>query len=193
MSCATIIYGPAGSGKTTLAEQLGSRIHGAVVPIDDVIKGVCRPNRPVFPLPTRAKDAIDIAIEYSRPILKEGTPVVFEWYFPEEHQLQKLRHGLSEFDCVIFNLKAPVEICIQRDAKRHPARRLGEATIRDVHERVSRTNVGTPVDTHKNDIPSALMGMIAYLSATQPQISARSVGLDTGKCFTPPPDSAAGL
>jgi hypothetical protein len=87
--------------------------------------------------------ANQIAVVTARPALERNRPVVVDGNFYWKGQLDHLLARLP-FPCWVFTLRAPVEVCIQRDRGRPVPH--GELAARHVHAKTTRFESGTPID-----------------------------------------------
>ncbi|MFZ3355730.1 MAG: AAA family ATPase [Thermoplasmata archaeon] len=107
-----IIRGPLGVGKTTISAALAKSIGAVVVSIDQIadsdwdggsVRLYVNANR--------------IAAARARSSLAHGTPVVFDGCFYWKTQIADLERRLL-YPHEVFTLKAPLSVCIARDASR---------------------------------------------------------------------------
>ena len=139
-----LIRGPLGVGKTTVAQLLCARLNGLYLSIDTILAehGLDAVKNGI---PARNfLRANELALPLAREALAAGQPVIFDGNFYYKSPIWHLRRSLPR-PFYIFTLKAPVEVCIQRDKGR--ARVYGEDAATWVHYLVSRFEAGTPIDT----------------------------------------------
>jgi len=75
--------------------------------------------------------------------LQKGTKVIIEGNFYWQSQIEDLIKRL-EFPHLVVTLKAPLEVCISRDAQRDTAH--GEDAVRAVYARTMAFDYGTVID-----------------------------------------------
>lgn len=139
MSTYAILRGPLGAGKTTLALALAKALGGASIAIDPILER-WKWDGGSEELFLRANQ---VAASEARPLLEEGTPVVFDGNFYWRSVIEDLE-GLLPFPHRIFDLRVPLEVCIERDRSRPLS--YGEEAVREVFAKVASFPCGTPVD-----------------------------------------------
>jgi shikimate kinase len=145
MSYHIIIRGPLGVGKSTIARALAKRLGAFYIAMDDVLKehGLdVLGNRTCIPAENFIK-ADELVLPQAKAELKKRV-VIFDGCFYHMEQLRHLEWALPSKH-VIFDLKAPLALCIQRDSKREKP--YGEAATKAVFALVSRFDYGVPIDT----------------------------------------------
>jgi predicted kinase len=146
-----IIRGPLGCGKSTIAKRLAKILKAEYVSIDKVLEehrlDKVSPDAECIPAENFIK-ANEIILPKARENLSAGKIVVFDACFyhkePIEHLIKKLKY--ANF---VFTLKAPVEVCIERDKKRQKTH--GKEAAMAVHKLVSRFDYGTVIDITKTE------------------------------------------
>ncbi len=135
-----IIRGPLGVGKSTVSARLAKAIHGAHVSIDRILdeQGLWESGRL-----SEFLRANTFAIDRARKILARGTPVIFDGNFYWRSQIEDLIGRLDDLHHVV-TLRAPLKVCIERDAQRH--RPHGREAAREVYAKVTRFEIGIAVD-----------------------------------------------
>ena len=120
MSYFIIIRGPLGIGKTTIAKKIAEILKGEYISIDDVLEknNLDKVDEKEGGIP--AKNFIkgnEIVIPKIKEKLNEGKIVIIEGCFYHKEQIEHFIQNLdaSQF---VFTLKAPLEVCIDRDSKR---------------------------------------------------------------------------
>lgn len=139
-----IIRGPLGVGKTTVAMQLCRRLDGCYISVDAILDehGL---DQVTNGIPARNFiKANELALPTARQALADGKTVIFDGNFYYKTPIWHLRRSLPA-PLTIFNLKASVEACIERDQGRE--RVYGEGAASWVHHLVSRFDVGIPIAT----------------------------------------------
>jgi hypothetical protein len=100
----------------------------------------------------RANEILMGNIDRSKPIVIDGN-------FYHKAQLENLISFLGE-DVVVFTLKAPVELCVARDAAREKS--YGEDAARVVHMFVSAFDYGTVIETAHQTAEDTAESILAY-------------------------------
>ncbi len=149
MSYFIVINGPLGCGKTTNAKKLASFLNGKYVSLDQLLKDNnledIEPDAGI-----RAGSfikALDIILPDAKRWLEDDTIVIFDGCFYHKEVLDHLLNSL-DFSSYVFTLKAPVEVCIERDKARKQT--LGEDAAKAVHNLVSQHNFGDSIDASKS-------------------------------------------
>jgi len=156
-----IIRGPLGVGKSTIAQALAKRLGAFYVSMDDVLKqhGLdVVGNRPCIPAENFLK-ADELVLPQVKAELKKRA-VVFDGCFYHKEQLRHLEWALPSKH-VVFDLKAPLDICIRRDSKRE--RPYGEGAAKAVFALVSRFDYGIVIDTTKKTPVMCVEEMMTHL------------------------------
>jgi predicted kinase len=139
-----LIRGPLGVGKTTVARLLSAQLNGCYLSIDTILEenGLDQVKNGI---PARNfLCANELALPAARTVLAAGQPVIFDGNFYYKSPIWHLRRSLPA-PFYGFTLKAPVEICIERDKGRELV--YGEDSATWVHYLVSRFEYGIPIDT----------------------------------------------
>ncbi|VVB80361.1 Putative adenylate kinase [uncultured archaeon] len=137
-----VIRGPLGIGKSTISRLLAEKINAKYFSVDKILeenkldrednnftaKDFIKANKLVL---KEIKDSLK-----ERPVIIDGN-----FYFKEaiEHLEKEIKNTR------VFNLKAPLEICISRDKSRKIV--YGEQAAKEVYALVSKFEYGTPIDT----------------------------------------------
>ncbi|MBU0540682.1 ATP-binding protein [Patescibacteria group bacterium] len=150
MSYYIIIRGPLGCGKSTIAEKLAEKLSAEYIGMDEVLEkhgfDKAPPGAPCIPTENFIK-ANEIVIPAVREKLSCGKVVIFDACFYHKEVIEHLIRNL-EFPHFIFTLKAPLEVCIERDGKR--AKTYGEDAARAVYGLVSQFDYGTNIDISRS-------------------------------------------
>jgi len=149
MSFYVIIRGPLGCGKSTLSEKVAEAINAEYVAMDRIV------DDPQLITPEKEQgyisqktfiEANEIAVGRVAKLLEKGTPVVFDGNFYWRSQIEDLISRL-DFPHYVFTLKAPMEVCIQRDAHRNKTH--GETAALVVYQKSTEFDYGTLIDVTK--------------------------------------------
>ena len=157
-----IIRGPLGCGKSTIAEKLAKILKAEYISIDKVLEEYnldkVSPDAECIPAANFIK-----ANEFVLPIIKKylegGKIVIFDACFYHKEPIDQLIQSLP-YDHYVFTLKAPVEVCIERDRKR--GKTHGEDAARAVHSLVSRFDCGVIIDVTKK-FDDVIQKILSYL------------------------------
>lgn len=146
MSYFIIIRGPLGIGKSTMAKALARILKAEYISFDKILEenGLDREDDNF--VPEDFIKANEIVLPKVKENLKKGKIVILDGNFYFKEQIEHLKKNLL-YKCYIFDLKASVETCIERDSKRE--RVYGEKAVKEVHELVSEFDYGTKINTDK--------------------------------------------
>ena len=157
-----IIRGPLGCGKSTIAENLTTLLHAEYISIDKALEenklDKVGPEAECIPVENFIK-ANEIVIPKVKEKLKTGKIVVFDACFYHKKAIDHLIQNL-EYPHYVFTLKAPIEVCIERDMKRK--KHLGEDAVRAVHILVSRFDYGAVIDASQ-PLDTTIKNILFYL------------------------------
>ncbi len=144
MSYYIIIRGPAGVGKTTVAKNLAEKINGEYISFDEILdqnklhksdgEGISKQS---------FLKANSLVLAKVKEKIDQGKPIIFDGCFYHKEQMEDLINNL-EFRHFVFDLKATLEECIERDKNR---KSIGVDSIKAVFKMVSRYDFGTAIDT----------------------------------------------
>lgn len=158
-----IIRGPLGVGKSTIAKKLADNYNGEYVDIDRILKDndldKIDENEGCIPAINFIK-ADNIILPDIRKKLNNKKIVIFDACFYQKKHIEDLIENLP-FQHYVFTLKAPVEVCIERDSKRK--KNHGELAAKAVHYLVSKFNYGTVIDTNNRTPEETLRDIITQL------------------------------
>ena len=146
MSYYIIIRGPLGSGKSTISEKLAHVLNAKHIHVDEILEkhGLDKmpPDAPCIPAENFIK-VNEIVLPEVKNLLSEGKIVIFDACFYHKEVIEHLIENLP-FEHYIFTLKAPLELCIERDSKR--TKTHGKDAAGAVHWLVSQFDYGNNVD-----------------------------------------------
>lgn len=155
MPCSTVIRGPLGVGKSTVAAALAGTIGAQHISIDRLLEEHDLEEWDEDRISLRSfLSANAIAVDQARPALDAGRPVVFDGCFYWREQLDDLVRRLGE-GLLVFTLEAPLSVCVERDGTRPLPRegamprggdRQGEQAAKDVYKLVTDVRYGLPID-----------------------------------------------
>jgi len=115
-----IIRGPLGCGKSTIAEKLAKILKAKYISIDKVLEkhklDKVGPDEECIPAANFIK-ANGFVLPVIKKFLQQSKIVIFDACFYHKEPIDHLIQSLP-YDHFVFTLKAPVEVCIERDRKR---------------------------------------------------------------------------
>lgn len=162
MSYFVVIRGPLGSGKSTLSQKLGEKLGAKVIHIDEVMDQHGLDQIPEGAPCIPAKNFIqvnEIVLPEVKAALANNRTVIFDACFYHQEVIEHLFKQISH-PGYVFTLKAPIELCIQRDKER--VKTYGEDAALAVHSLVSQLDYGTSVDV-TGSIDDALKIIVDHL------------------------------
>ncbi len=166
MSYFVIIRGPLGSGKTTIARKLATRLNASYISIDIILKKYgldqVSPDAACIPVKNFLK-ANEIVLPEAKETLRNGRIVIFDACFYHKKQIGHLIKNLP-FPHYVFTLKVPLSICIERDKKRNKT--LGKDAASAVHKLVSRFDYGKVIDASTGNINAVVREILSHLPKT---------------------------
>lgn len=149
MSYFIVIHGPLGSGKSTIAGELAVRLNAERVQLDDVLSkhGLDSHDNNEASIPAaNFIKALDFVLPDVKVSLDQGKIVIFDGCFYHKEVMDYLLVNL-QFPHLLFTLKAPLDVCIERDRSR--SKSLGEDAAKAVYTLTSRLDFGEIIDTTK--------------------------------------------
>ncbi len=161
MSYYILIRGPLGCGKSTISEEVSKRINGRHFAIDRVLDNndLLDDKEEGYISQKSFKKANEIASVDAYHLIKNGTPVVFDGNFYWKSQVDDLIERLN-FPHYVFTLKAPLDVCIERDANRDKTH--GKIAAMVVHKKSTEFDYGILIDVTK-PLQVCLDEIISYL------------------------------
>ena len=162
MTYYVIIRGPLGCGKSTIAHRLAKILNAEYVSIDKVLyeHGLDKiePAAGCIPAENFIK-ANEIVLPRVKEKLKSSKIVIFDACFYHKEPIEHLIRNLK-YPHYVFTLKAPVEVCIERDRKREKTH--GEDAARAVHKLAAKLDYGTVIDISK-PLDEAIAEILSHL------------------------------
>jgi predicted kinase len=141
-----VVRGPLGAGKTAVSERLAALLGAEYVSIDRILDepGVEEWDEKVGHYSERCfLRTSELAAERARRFLERGNPVIFDGNFYWKSQIRGLIARLP-FRHRVFTLKAPVELCVQRDG--HRATPHGREATEQVYAKSTEFDWGVGID-----------------------------------------------
>lgn len=161
MSYYIIIRGPLGCGKSTVAKKLAEKLNAEYFEIDRILdeNNLTKDTEDGYISQKSFVKANEIAVSKAKNFLEKDKPVVFDGNFYWKSQVDDLIKRLN-FPRYIFTLKAPLEICIERDREREKTH--GEAAVRAVYKKSTAFDYGISIDVTKS-LDEAVDEIISHL------------------------------
>lgn len=162
MSYYIVIRGPLGVGKTAVSQDLVARIGASYVSIDAILDepGVEEWDDGAGYYSERCfVRANEIAVGRTRSYLDHGNPVVFDGNFYWKSEIADLISRLN-FPHYIFTLKAPLELCVQRDGLRDPPH--GREATESVYAKSTEFDWGVGIDATRS-VEAVVREIASYL------------------------------
>lgn len=143
-----IIRGPLGCGKSTIAKRLAEVLNAEYIPIDRVLDGhdLTKDKEAGYISQKSFIKANEIITPKAKKNLQSGISVIFDGNFYWKSQIDDLI-GRLDFPYLVFTLKAPLKVCIQRDSLR--AKTHGEDVARAVYKKATEFDYGIIIDITK--------------------------------------------
>jgi predicted kinase len=147
MSFFVIIRGYLGVGKTTVAKKVARKLNAKYFSIDEILakNKLDHVGRRCIPLENFVKGN-KIILAQAKSLLKKGKPIVFDGNFYHKGHITHLIRNLRA-PHKVFTLKAPLAVCIKRDAKRKGS--YGKWPVIAVYNLVNNTKYGKTINTNK--------------------------------------------
>lgn len=156
-----IIRGPLGCGKSTVAQKLSKKLNAKYFAIDRVLDkyDLTKDKEEGYISQKSFKKANEIITPKAKEVLKKGTLVIFDGNFYWKSQMDDLISRL-DFPHHVFTLKAPLEVCIERDRQR--GKTHGEMATKVVYKKSTEFDYGIIIDISK-PLDEAVEEIISYL------------------------------
>lgn len=145
-----VIRGPAGIGKSAVAEKLASMLKGVHISFDKIMSKhkIDTVVGEGIPAENFVK-ANELAIPVAKEELDNDTIVIFDGCFYRKEQLKHLEKELKHKHYV-FSLTGTLEDCLKRNKTRKKP--MEDIAIKAVFKMVSRTKMGVEIDTSGKSI-----------------------------------------
>ncbi|MBI5390444.1 ATP-binding protein [Candidatus Woesearchaeota archaeon] len=166
-----IIRGPLGCGKSTIAKRLSKLLNARYVAVDRVLEvhKLIQDKEAGYISQQSFKKANEIIAPQAQKILEGGRTIIFDGNFYWKSQLKDLIRRLDS-PHVVFTLKAPLKVCIARDAERRKTH--GEDAARAVYAKSTEFTYGTVVDMNR-PLKECIDDILSYLP--KPEIQTKTV------------------
>src|SRR3989344_2989413 len=150
MSYFVIVRGPLGIGKSTIAKKLTKILKAKYISMDEIVDKNLVTNKPDKNGMMDVKNFIR-ANKLIQPItfksFKKNKSVITDGCFYHKEQIVDIIDKLKPYKVYIFDLKASINICIERDKKRKVS--IGKDATKAVYNAVSKFSVGIKIDNSK--------------------------------------------
>jgi len=162
MSYYIIIRGPLGCGKSTLAERIAKTLNAEHIAIDKILDeyDLTNDKEAGYISQESFKKANEIIAPKAKKWLDKKIPVVFDGNFYWKSQVDDLIKRL-DYPHYVFTLKAPLEVCIERDSKRKKTH--GEDAARVVYAKTTEFDYGIVIDVTRT-LDEAVREILSNLS-----------------------------
>jgi len=162
MSYYIIIRGPLGCGKSTLAKKLAKKLNAEYFEIDRSIDeyNLTEDKEAGYISQKSFIKANEIIAPKVKDFLDKGKRVVFDGNFYWQSQIDDLIKRLDS-PHYVFTLKAPLEICIERDREREKTH--GEDAVRAIYNKSTEFDYGTVIDITKS-LNEVIEDIVSHLS-----------------------------
>jgi shikimate kinase len=150
MSYFIIIRGPLGSGKSTIARKLSYMIYGEHIFFDKVLEkySLDKIDATIGCIPTKNFiKANELLIPEIKKKISSGKIIIFDGCFYYQEQIEHLIQQL-DFPHYVFTLKAPLDVCIERDNKR--SKLYGAGAAKAVYALVDKFDYGILIDATRS-------------------------------------------
>jgi len=168
MSYFVVIRGPLGIGKSTVSERLAWILGAEYVSVDRILDepGVEEWDDESGHYSERCfLRTSELAAGRAKTFLDQGTPVIFDGNFYWRSQVQDLIARLK-FPHHVFTLKAPLELCVQRDSQRDPPH--GREATESVYAKSTEFDWGVGIDATRT-VESVVREIASYLPRNRAQ------------------------
>ncbi len=161
MSYYIIIRGPLGSGKSTIAEKLSKILRAEHIAIDRILDefNLTKDREDGYVSQESFKKANEIVVSKVKKLLDKGIPVIFDGNFYWKSQIEDLIKRLN-YQYYVFTLKAPLEVCIDRDNKRNKTH--GKDAAKVVYKKSTSFEYGISIDVTKR-LDEVVKEILSYL------------------------------
>lgn len=146
-----IIRWPLGIGKSTIAKALAKSINGEYIAYDRILEeyDLTKDKEQGYISQKSFFKANEIASKRAKKLLYGRKSVVFDGNFYWKSQIDDLISKLN-YKNYVFTLKAPLKICIERDAKRK--KKYGKDAVEAVYKKSTSFDYGEIIDTENKTV-----------------------------------------
>jgi len=157
-----LIRGSLGIGKSTIAKRLSKILNAGYFAVDRVLDehDLTKEWEEGYISQKSFLKANKIIIPKAKKLLDKGALVIFDGNFYWKSQIDDLIKKL-DYPSYIFTLKAPLDVCIERDSKRKKAH--GKDAAMAVYKKSTEFDCGKSIDISKKSINQAVKEILSYL------------------------------
>jgi tRNA uridine 5-carbamoylmethylation protein Kti12 len=161
MAFYVIIRGPLGCGKSTIARSISKELNSEYLEVDRVLdeNDLTKEWEKGYISQKSFIKANEIIASKAKSALERGTSMVFDGNFYWKPQIDNLIEKL-DFPHYVFTLKAPLEICIERDSKRDKP--YGEDATKAVYKKSIEFDYGKVININK-PLDKCVKEILSYL------------------------------
>lgn len=157
-----IIRGPLGIGKSTISKELAKQLKAKRISLDDLLqknklddldeKEGCIPAKNFIKVDNLILDEVKFNLE-------KGKIIIFDGCFYHKEQIKHLEKKLGK--ALVFNLKAPLSVCINRDSNRNKI--FGKEAAKAVYKLVSKFDYGINIYTNNKTPKETIKEILSYI------------------------------
>jgi adenylate kinase family enzyme len=158
-----IIRGPLGIGKSTISKELAKRLKAKRISLDDLLQKnkLDDLDEKEGGIPTKNFIKADnLILDEVKFNLKKGKIIIFDGCFYHKEQIKHLEKNLGK--ALVFNLKAPLSVCINRDNNRNKT--FGQEAAKAVYRLVSKFDYGINIYTNNKTPKETIKEILSYLT-----------------------------
>jgi tRNA uridine 5-carbamoylmethylation protein Kti12 len=142
-----IIRGPLGVGKSTIAKELAKKLNGKYLSIDEILvqNKLDKIDKKIGCISEESFLKVNqLILPLIKKMIDNGKTVVVDGNFYYKNQIEDLIRNFPSESCV-FDLKAPIEVCIRRDFGRISSH--GKWAAIAVYNLVFKFDYGVAIET----------------------------------------------
>ena len=116
-----MIRGPLGIGKSTIAKRLTRALRGTYLSMDKIVdknRVTKKPAKDGMMDTRNFLKANEVMLPIVRELLSKGKFAITDGCFYRKEQIVDIINKLGEDKVLVFDLKAPLKVCIERDKNR---------------------------------------------------------------------------
>ncbi|MBS3152297.1 AAA family ATPase [Candidatus Woesearchaeota archaeon] len=159
-----MIRGPLGIGKSTIAKRLTRALRGTYLSMDKIVdknRVTKKPAKDGMMDTRNFLKANEVMLPIVRELLSKGKFAITDGCFYRKEQIVDIINKLGEDKVLVFDLKAPLKVCIERDKNRKLT--YGSDAARVVYNAVSKFNYGIKIDTNGKTEEEVVKKILEYI------------------------------